>query len=199
MMLMGYWSCAVQPGTAMTAHGDDEVRRHKGCRTFLLRPRARRPSDPELPPRRSKSTYTLPHPPKTARRLKIAMKPPVFFNIWHIIESTYWTSSFHTIPMVIVIFSPIHQSLSPRTDDKPPVLPGNAAFALCRHKNTTSTGMPSCCDRWTIPFQAAFGRCFTLRSHTQGIRCGGIDPLAGHPHPIWEIPPAVEPVGHDHF
>src|ERR1700761_5548689 len=49
MMLMGYWSCAVQPGTAMTAHGDDEVRRHKGCRTFLLRPRARRPSDPELP------------------------------------------------------------------------------------------------------------------------------------------------------
>src|SRR5580693_5938108 len=68
MMLMGYWSCAVQPGTAMTAHGDDEVRRHKGCRTFLLRPRARRPSDPELPPRRSKSTYTLPHPPETARR-----------------------------------------------------------------------------------------------------------------------------------
>ena len=65
---MGYWSCAVQPGTAMTAHGDDEVRRHKGCRTFLLRPRARRPSDPELPPRRSKSTYTLPHPPETARR-----------------------------------------------------------------------------------------------------------------------------------
>src|ERR1700730_17343382 len=49
MMLMGYWSCAVQPGTAMTAHGDDEVRRHKGCRTFLLRPRAPRPSDPELP------------------------------------------------------------------------------------------------------------------------------------------------------
>src|ERR1700730_13911676 len=70
MMLMGYWSCAVQPGTAMTAHGDDEVRRHKGCRTFLLRPRARRPSDPELPPRRSKSTYTLPHPPETARRQK---------------------------------------------------------------------------------------------------------------------------------
>src|SRR6478752_3648700 len=68
MMLMGYWSCAVQPGTAMTAHGDDEVRRHKGCRTFLLRPRARRPSDPELPPRRSKSTYTLSHPPETARR-----------------------------------------------------------------------------------------------------------------------------------
>src|ERR1700720_1058672 len=68
MMLMGYWSCAVQPGTAMTAHGDDEVRRHKGCRTLLLRPRARRPSDPELPPRRSKSTYTLPHPPETARR-----------------------------------------------------------------------------------------------------------------------------------
>src|SRR3984957_21257940 len=33
----------------MTAHGDDEVRRHKGCRTFLLRPRAPRPSDPELP------------------------------------------------------------------------------------------------------------------------------------------------------
>src|SRR5580693_5205374 len=49
MMLMGYWSCAVQPGTAMTAHGDDEVRRHKECRTFLLRPRAPRPSDPELP------------------------------------------------------------------------------------------------------------------------------------------------------
>src|SRR5580698_3222241 len=49
MMLMGYWSCAVQPGTAMTAHGDDEVRRHKGCRTFLLRPRAPRRSDPELP------------------------------------------------------------------------------------------------------------------------------------------------------
>src|ERR1700738_2854178 len=49
MMLMGYGSCAVQPGTAMTAHGDDEVRRHKGCRTFLLRPRAPRPSDPELP------------------------------------------------------------------------------------------------------------------------------------------------------
>src|SRR6476620_7442075 len=70
MMLMGYWSCAVQPGTAMTAHGDDEVRRHKGCRTFLLRPRARRPSDPELPPRRSKSTYTLSHPPETARRQK---------------------------------------------------------------------------------------------------------------------------------
>src|SRR6202030_3410149 len=36
-------------GDGMTAHGDDEVRRHKGCRTFLLRPRARRPSDPELP------------------------------------------------------------------------------------------------------------------------------------------------------
>ena len=52
----------------MTAHGDDEVRRHKGCRTFVLRPRARPPSDPELPPRRSKSTYTLSHPPETARR-----------------------------------------------------------------------------------------------------------------------------------
>src|ERR1700739_5017966 len=49
MRLRGYWPCAVQPATAMTAHGDDEARRHKGCRTFLLRPRARRPSDPALP------------------------------------------------------------------------------------------------------------------------------------------------------
>src|ERR1700722_15160478 len=82
MMLMGYWSCAVQPGTAMTAHGDDEVRRHKGCRTFLLRPRARRPSDPELPPRRSKSTYTLSHPPETARRLFVhADGTPLSANI----------------------------------------------------------------------------------------------------------------------
>src|ERR1700732_2460645 len=87
MMLMGYWSCAVQPGTAMTAHGDDEVRRHKGCRTFLLRPRARRPSDPELPSRRSKSTYTLPHPPETARRLKVTfcvrgVLSPLLANIY---------------------------------------------------------------------------------------------------------------------
>src|ERR1700758_2757043 len=50
MMLMAYWSFAVQPGTAVTAPGDDEVRHHKGCRTFLLRPRARRPSDSERYP-----------------------------------------------------------------------------------------------------------------------------------------------------
>src|SRR5580700_2022710 len=86
MMLMGYWSCAVQPGTAMTAHGDDEVRRHKGCRTFLLRPRAPRPSDPELPHAEANLPTRYPTHRKQrggARAVIWGLTPPTLLAVVH--------------------------------------------------------------------------------------------------------------------
>src|SRR6516164_5888663 len=64
LCIAAYCGRAVQPGTAMTAHGD-EVRRSTGAGPSFS-------ASPALPkPHRcadSKSTYALPYPPQTARR-----------------------------------------------------------------------------------------------------------------------------------
>jgi hypothetical protein len=68
-----YSGPAVQPGTAMTAHGD-EVRWHIAAGPFLeLRMTARQRSGLGS---RGRSTYALPYPPQTARRHKQKQCPP---------------------------------------------------------------------------------------------------------------------------
>ena len=69
MMFPVYRDRAVQPGTAMTAHGD-EVRCRTGAGPFFpsRASSAHRAGDPHRLSR-SKSTWTLPHPPETATRL----------------------------------------------------------------------------------------------------------------------------------
>ena len=65
MMFPVYRGRTVQPGTAMTAHGD-EVRWHIAAGPFLeLRMTARQRSGLGS---RGRSTYALPYPPQTARR-----------------------------------------------------------------------------------------------------------------------------------
>src|SRR5208282_597606 len=67
-----YCARAVQPGTAMTAHGD-EVRCHMRVGPASLAGTQNSPAPAMQTRRRSKSTYALPHPLETARRHKTQM------------------------------------------------------------------------------------------------------------------------------
>ena len=70
MMFPVYRGRAVQPGTAMTAHSDE---RSGAIPMPDLPSPAAHPTvlAMQTPCSRSKSTYALPHPPQTARRLDI--------------------------------------------------------------------------------------------------------------------------------